>query len=158
MSYVNAERLVALLIEKGLRISFAESCTGGLLAAGIVDVPDASRVLDASFVTYANEAKTRLVGVNPEDIAAYGAVSEQVAGQMAAGAAMEAGADVGCATSGIAGPTGGTAEKPIGTVCFGFYLGGRVVTETCRFGNLGRSAVRAAAVDYAYGRLLELIK
>ena len=157
MSYVNAERLVALLIEKGLRISFAESCTGGLLAAGIVDVPDASRVLDAAFVTYANEAKTRLVGVDPDDIATYGAVSEQVAGQMAAGAALEAGAEVGCATSGIAGPTGGTPEKPVGTVCFGFYIGGRVVTETCHFGELGRSAVRAAAVDHAYRRLLELL-
>ena len=152
-----AVRLVATLKEKGLRISFAESCTGGLCAAGIVAVPDASSVLDASFVTYANEAKTALVGVNPDTLAAHGAVSEEVAGEMAAGAAAASGAAVGVGISGIAGPTGGTKEKPIGTVCFGFSVGGRVTTVTRHFGELGRNAVRAAAVSFVYETLLEIL-
>lgn len=152
-----AAALVAALKARGLRISFAESCTGGLCAAGIVAVPDASSVLDASFVTYANEAKTALVGVDPDTLAAHGAVSEEVAGEMAAGAAAASGADVGVGISGIAGPTGGTKEKPVGTVCFGFSVSGRVTTVTRHFGALGRNAVRAAAVTFVYETLLEIL-
>ena len=157
VEYDLAATVVARLIERGLRISFAESCTGGLLAAGIVAVPDASRVLDAAFVTYANEAKIACLGVLPDTLAAHGAVSEEVAGEMAAGAAHAAGADIGIATSGIAGPSGGSAEKPVGTVCFGFSICGRVSTATCRFGDLGRAEVRAAAVRYALTSLLDLL-
>ncbi len=155
--YALAARLVAILKEKGLHIAFAESCTGGLCAAGIVAVPDASSVLDASFVTYANEAKTALVGVDPDTLAAHGAVSEEVATEMAAGAAHAAGADIGVGISGIAGPTGGTPEKPVGTVCFGFSLCGRVTTVTRHFGELGRNAVRAAAVSFVYETLLDIL-
>ena len=156
-AYEPAARLVALLKEKGLHISFAESCTGGLCAAGIVAVPDASAVLDASYVTYANEAKTALVGVSPDTLAAHGAVSEEVAAEMAAGAAAASGADVGVGISGIAGPTGGSAEKPIGTVAFGFSVFGRVTTVTRHFGDLGRGAVRAAAVAFVYETLLTVL-
>ncbi len=150
-----AEELVAALKEKGLHIAFAESCTGGLCAAGLVSVPDASSVLGASFITYANEAKTSLVGVSPETLARHGAVSEEVAREMAVGAARAAGAELGVGISGIAGPTGGSKEKPIGTVCFGFSYKGSTRTVTCRFGDIGRAAVRAAAVSFVYDTLLE---
>ena len=153
-----ARILVDLLIEKGYHISFAESCTGGMACARLVDVANASKVLDASFVTYANEAKTRFVGVDPKILEAYGAVSEPVALQMAKGAAKATGAEVGVGISGIAGPGGGTAEKPVGTVCFGFYLNGRELAFTRHFGDLGRTAVRQAAVETVYDTLLELLK
>ncbi|MDE7211846.1 MAG: CinA family protein, partial [Lachnospiraceae bacterium] len=132
-----AEKTVNLLIEKGWKIAFAESCTGGLATARLVEVPDASRVLDAGIVTYANEAKVKYLGVLPETIAQKGVVSEEVAGQMAAGMARENGAQVGVGISGIAGPGGGTSEKPVGMVCFGFYVDGAVVTRTMQFGDIG---------------------
>ena len=153
----NVEKTVALLMEQGKRISFAESCTGGLVAATLVDVPDASRVLDMSFVTYANEAKTDLVGVSPDTLAAHGAVSEQTAREMASGVARRSGAQVGVSATGIAGPGGGTPEKPVGTVCFGFSVAGRVTTVTRHFGDLGRGSVRAAAVSFVYETLLEIL-
>jgi len=153
-----AQILVDLLVEKGLHVSFAESCTGGMACARLVDVANASKVLDASFVTYANEAKTRFVGVDSETLAACGAVSEEVALQMAKGAAKVSGAEVGVGISGIAGPSGGTEDKPVGTVCFGFYLNGRELAFTKHFGDLGRTAVRQAAVETVYDTLLaELI-
>ena len=155
--YELAAQVVQRLKESGTHISFAESCTGGLCAAAIVAVPDASWVLDASFVTYANEAKTALVGVREETLAAHGAVSEEVAAEMAAGAAHAAHSDVGVGISGIAGPTGGTPEKPVGTVCFGFSVRGRVTTATCHFGDLGRGAVSAAAVVYVLETLLKIL-
>lgn len=157
VAYEEAAALVGRLIEEDLHIAFAESCTGGLCAAAVVAVPDASRVLDASYVTYANEAKTALVGVREETLAANGAVSEEVAAEMAAGAANASGAEVGVGISGIAGPTGGSPEKPVGTVCFGFSVRGRVSTETCHFGDLGRGEVRAAAVSHVFRTLLDLL-
>ncbi len=148
---------VAQVVEKLMtnrwKIAFAESCTGGLACARLVEVPNASQVLDASFVTYANEAKMALVGVLSETLARFGAVSEEVAYQMAQGAAEKTGAAVGVGISGIAGPTGGTKEKPVGTVCFGFYIDGNVFTRTLQFGNLGRQEVRTAAVDFVFETL-----
>lgn len=152
------QQVVAALIQKNWKIAFAESCTGGLAAARLVDVPDASRVLDASVVTYANEAKIRYLGVDPQTLAAWGAVSEQVAGQMAQGVAQRNGAQVGVGISGIAGPGGGSAEKPVGMVCFGFWVNGVLRVETRLFGALGRNQVRAAAVDYVYSRLRDLLR
>lgn len=154
----NAEKVVALLKEQKKRIAFAESCTAGLVAATLVDVPDASSVLDMSFVTYANEAKTLLVNVSPDTLAAYGAVSEQTAREMAAGARRAAGADVGVSVTGIAGPTGGTPEKPVGTVCFGFCLGGDTSTCTCHFEGLDRRGVREAAVAFVFRTLPVLLQ
>lgn len=107
-----AERVVNALIKHGLHISFAESCTGGLAAARIVDVPNASYVLDASFVTYANQAKVKFVNVAEESIAEHGVVSECVALSMAKGAAVAANAEIGVGISGIAGPSGGSPENP----------------------------------------------
>lgn len=152
-----AEELVKLLIEKGYKISFAESCTGGKLAAAIVDVADASKVFDASFVTYANEAKMKYIGVSDETIEKYGVVSEQVAGEMARGAALETGANVAIGVSGIAGPTGGTDEKPVGMVCFGYYVNHKIITETMQFGNVGRNKVRDLSVENAIIKTIKLL-
>ena len=145
--------IVDLLTKRGWTISFAESCTAGLAAARLVDVPSASNVFNASFVTYSNDAKVKYLGVSEDVIAQKGVVSEEVAVQMAAGAAKANGAQVGVGISGIAGPTGGTPEKPVGTVCFGFYINGRTLSATRRFGDVGRDAVRAASVEYVYAFL-----
>ena len=148
-------RLVEALCEKGWRVSFAESCTGGKAAARLVNVPSASGVFDASFVTYANEAKIRFLGVSSDSIQAHGVVSEEVAVQMAEGAAKAAGSQVGVGISGIAGPTGATPGKPVGMVCFGFYLDGEVFSATKQFGAIGRNAVRNASVEFVYDTLLQ---
>lgn len=153
-TFDKAERLVQLLTERDWRISAAESCTGGMLAASLVDVPSTSSVFDASFVTYSNESKTRYLGVPCSLIEEHGVVSEPVAIAMAEGVAKANGAQVGVGISGIAGPTGGSPEKPIGTVCFGFYLNGRSFARTVHFGDLGRQAVRRASVEYVYDTLL----
>lgn len=151
-------KLVHLLMNRGLRISFAESCTAGKAAARLVNAADASRVFDAAFVTYANEAKTEFLGIDPALIAAWGVVSEPVAIAMAQGAARAARAQLGVGISGIAGPGGGTPQKPVGTVCFGFTVDGATHGATVHFGDLGRNAVRDAAVEYVYDTLLELLR
>ncbi len=150
-------KVVDRLIQKGFRIAFAESCTGGLLCGRVVNVPNASAVLDSSFVTYANEAKMKYLRVREESIAEYGVVSEVVAGQMAQGVAAQTQAQVGVATSGIAGPTGGSDIKPIGMVCFGFWVDGVLTTVTKQFGDIGRNRVREAAVQYALETVYELL-
>lgn len=150
-----AQALVDRLHQLGWYISFAESCTGGKAAAGIVDVPSASNVFQSSFVTYANDAKVQLLDVSPASITRYGVVSEPVAGEMAIGAAKKSSAQVGVGISGIAGPSGGTATKPVGTVCFGFYIDSKLYTKTVQFGNIGRNAVREQSVDFVYDFLLE---
>ena len=152
------ELVLSFLSEHGWQITFAESCTGGLLCASLVDLPSASSVLSESYVTYANEAKMRLVGVSEETLRRYGAVSEQTAGEMAKGASERANAQVAISVSGIAGPTGGTEEKPIGTVCFGFFVNGELLTSKEQFGNIGRSEVRNASVSFAYQKLAEILK
>lgn len=151
------EQLVSKLIEKNWHVACAESCTGGLVASRIVNVANASRVLDVSFVTYANEAKINYLGVSPSTILTYGVVSEEVVLEMAAGVAKEAGSEVGIAISGIAGPSGGTDKKPVGMVCFGFYVNGSITTKTCQFGNPGRNEVRALSTEYALKTALELV-
>ena len=152
-----AARVVAELIRRGWHITFAESCTGGLAAGRLVDVPDASRVLDRAFVTYANDAKHELLGVRIETLDAYGAVSEQTAREMAASAARAARAEIGVGITGIAGPGGGSDEKPVGTVCFGFSIGGEVSSCTVPHGALGRAAVRQASVDFVFSELCRLL-
>ena len=151
------EQLVNKLIEKNWHIACAESCTGGLVAAHIVNVANASKVLDASFVTYANDAKIKYLGVSPSTSISYGVVSEEVVLEMAVGVAKETGSEVGIAISGIAGPSGGTDKKPVGMVCFGFYINGQVTTKTCQFGNPGRNEVRHLSTEYALKTALELM-
>ena len=151
-------KLVDALIERNMTVCAAESCTGGAFAAGIVSVPDASRVLGCSFVTYSEAAKHALVGVPVETIETYGVVSEEVADAMARGAAAAGQADAGVGITGYAGPTGGTEDAPVGTVCFGFYLNGGCRTFTRHFEHLSRNEVRARAVDFAAEKLTELLE
>ena len=127
------ERVVRLLKEKNLRITAAESCTGGMIAGALVNVAGASDVFGESYVTYSNEAKQRLVGVQAETLEQFGAVSEQTAWEMAAGAACAAGADVALSSTGIAGPGGGTPQKPVGLVYIGCCVQGSVQVRKLRF-------------------------
>lgn len=152
------EELVKILIEKNMTIASAESCTGGLFASSIVDVADASKVLNASVVTYSNEAKTKYAKVSPDLIEKFGAVSEEVAMAMAEGIAQETNANIGVSFSGIAGPTGGTPEKPIGTVCIGIYIDGERYCDTLHLSeDWDRTGIRSASVSLMAERLLELL-
>lgn len=144
------QTVVNKLIERDYHISFAESCTGGMACAALVSVADASKVLDVSFVTYANEAKIQYLGVDEATIGEHGVVSEEVACQMAKGVAKEAGSEVGVGITGVAGPGGGTKDKPVGMVCFGFYINGEVMTYTKQFGEIGRNEVRKKSVAFVY--------
>ena len=156
--FAAATECVQLLMQKEYRISMAESCTGGMLASSIVSVADASKVFDASFVTYANAAKMKYLGVSEESIIKYGVVSEAVAGEMAEGCAKENGAQVGVGISGIAGPSGGSAEKPVGTVAFGFFVNGKTETKLMHFPDTGRQGVREAATLFALQQVCKFLK
>jgi len=141
-----AGNVVEILRRRGLTLTTAESVTGGQLASAIVAVSGASRVLNEAVVTYSNEAKVRILGVSADSLAQFGAVSEQVAKEMAAGAAKAAGADVAISTTGIAGPDGGTAEKPVGLVYIGLcYKGHCEVKKFQLFGDRRRVRDRAVA-------------
>lgn len=139
------DELVQQAINAGVRIATAESCTGGMVAAAITDVPGSSAVLDRGFVTYSNAAKTDMLGVCHDTLEQFGAVSPEVALEMAEGAVRQARVDVAISVTGIAGP-GGSEFKPEGRVCFGLAAVGRTtVVETIEFGPLGRNRVRRAA-------------
>ena len=123
------EVVVDLLAERKLHVTTAESCTGGLIAGTLVNVAGASDVLNEGYVTYSNEAKERLIHVSHETLETYGAVSEQTAHEMAEGAAKAANADAALSATGIAGPGGGTEEKPVGLVYIGCYLNGKTTVK-----------------------------
>ncbi|WP_170325136.1 CinA family protein [Ruegeria arenilitoris] len=144
---------VAVLLDRakaqGVMIATAESCTGGMVAAALTDIPGSSAVVERGFVTYTNTAKQQMLGVRAETLAAHGAVSEQVAGEMAEGALRNSDAQLTVSVTGIAGP-GGSEFKPEGRVCFGLAAEGAPTrTETVDFGALGRDNVRHAARDHA---------
>ena len=151
------EKVYLKLKEKGYKVATAESCTGGLLAGKLINVSGASDIIDMSFVTYSNEAKQELVFVKKESLEKYGAVSEQVAKEMAEGAAKRANANIGLSTSGIAGPKGGTPTKVVGTVCFGVSINGETKTYTHIFKNISRQYIRKASVRFILKRVLELL-
>ena len=151
------EKVYLKLKEKGYKVSTAESCTGGLLAGKLINVSGASEIIDMSFVTYSNEAKMDLVFVSKGSLEKYGAVSEQVAKEMAEGAAKRANVNVGLSTSGIAGPNGGTKEKVVGTVCFGISINGKTTTYTHVFKNISRQYIRKASVKFILKRLLDIL-
>ena len=141
----------------GLRIATAESCTGGMVAAALTDVPGASDVVDCGFVTYSNAAKVEMLGVNPATLHDHGAVSEPVAREMAEGALRRSQAGVAVSITGIAGP-GGSVFKPEGRVCFGLARqGGETRVETVEFGARGRAQVRKAATEHALALLAAAI-
>ena len=146
--------VAARLQARGWMLATAESCTGGLIAAACTDLAGSSAWFERGFVTYSNAAKTELLGVPAELIASHGAVSEPVARAMAAGALRHSRAQVSVAVTGVAGPGGGSAEKPVGTVWFGFGLPGGEVHTECRLFDGDRAAVRAATVAHAQVRLL----
>jgi PncC family amidohydrolase len=148
MSETKEIELVKKLTNKRYTITTAESCTGGLLSAAIVNVSGASSVLHAAYVTYANEAKEDIVHVEHETLERYGAVSKETAEQMCRGCAKIANADMGLSTTGIAGPDGGTAEKPVGLVYIGCFFHGRVEVERHIFSG-DRTAVRTQTVEAA---------
>ncbi|MDM0106295.1 CinA family protein [Variovorax sp. J22R24] len=151
-------RLLAdTLQQQGRMMATAESCTGGLIAGACTDLSGSSNWFERGFVSYSNEAKTELLGVDAALITAHGAVSEEVARAMAEGAVARSRAQVAVAVTGVAGPTGGSREKPVGTVWFGWSVGGQVRTERRRFDG-DRAAVRAATVRYALQTLLDLTK
>lgn len=141
---------------KGLKVATAESCTGGLLSGAITDVAGSSAIFDRGYVTYTNAAKVAMLGVAQGTLELHGAVSEQVAAEMAIGALRHADAQIAVSVTGIAGP-GGSEFKPEGRVCFGIAAGAIVQTETREFGPLGRAIVRAAAVDHALALLLAAV-
>lgn len=139
--------------EKGIRIATAESCTGGMVAVALTEIPGSSTVFERGFVTYSNAAKVEMLGVSPSTLDAFGAVSEQVAQEMAEGALAHSSADLAVSITGIAGP-GGSEFKPEGRVCFGIARrDGETRTETQDFGALGRSAVRAKSCEHALSLL-----
>lgn len=149
------QQLAGQLLQHQWMLGTAESCTGGLIAATCTDLSGSSTWFERGFVSYSNEAKTELLDVPADLIARHGAVSEAVALAMAEGCVRHSHAQVAVAVSGVAGPTGGTADKPVGMVCFGFALPGGALSETMRFPG-DRAAVRAATVRHALQRLTEL--
>jgi nicotinamide-nucleotide amidase len=153
-----AREIIALCTAARLKIATAESCTGGLVAGALTEIAGSSAVVDRGFVTYSNAAKAAVLGVAPELLARFGAVSEQVALAMVAGAIARSEADLAVAITGIAGPGGGSAEKPVGLVHFAATRRGqRAIHAERRFGDIGRSAVRLASVAEALALLKALV-
>lgn len=147
---VRAKRLLAEAQAAGVTIATAESCTGGMIAAILTEIPGSSAVFERGFVTYSNDAKTEMLGVSADIIEAHGAVSEPVARAMAEGALVYSRATLAVSVTGVAGPGGGSEHKPVGLVWFGIARQGRPArTAERRFGDLGRDGVRAAAAAFA---------
>lgn len=155
-SQVLCASLAAALQARGWMLATAESCTGGLIAAACTELPGSSVWFERGFVTYSNEAKTELLGVDAELIHRHGAVSEVVARAMAFGAVRHSRAQVSVAVTGVAGPAGGSRDKPVGTVWFGFSVDGLLSSEVQHFDG-DRSDVRRATVEHALQRLLALL-
>ena len=149
-------RLADLLQARGWQMATAESCTGGLIAAACTDLAGSSNWFERGFVTYSNEAKTELLGVDAALIARHGAVSEEVARAMAQGALGRSRAQVALAVTGVAGPGGGSAAKPVGSVWFGWATPSGVTAQLQRFDG-DRAAVRQASVRHALGRIVEML-
>jgi len=157
VSVTDVEQLAGLLLGRGWMLATAESCTGGMIAAACTDLAGSSAWFERGFVTYSNEAKTDLLGVLPSLLREHGAVSEPVVRAMAEGAGQRSLAQVAVAVSGVAGPAGGSADKPVGTVWFAFALDGELTSEELRFAG-DRAAVRAAAVRHALAGLVSRLR
>ena len=154
-----ARSLLDLCRMRKLTVATAESCTGGLIAGALTDIPGSSDVVDRGFVTYSNEAKRAMLGVDASTLATFGAVSKETATQMAVGALERAGVDLAIATTGIAGPGGAVPGKPVGLVHLAAAArDGRIVHRECRFGGIGRTAVRQRSVVEALRMLMELAR
>ena len=147
-----AQVLSKLLISNDLTISVAESCTGGSLSRALTSIPGASSYFDCGYITYSNQSKTEMLGVDIQTIKTYGAVSEEVALEMAIGVATRSHSDIAVSVTGGAGPTGGTSEKPVGMVCFGFSYEGKTSTSTQLFSG-DRASIVSQSVSYALKQL-----
>jgi nicotinamide-nucleotide amidase len=153
-----AQRVFDLCRERGLTLATAESCTAGLVAATITDIPGSSGIFDRGFVTYSNKAKQVLLGVSKELLDEYGAVSAEVAKAMALGALNAAETSLAVSITGIAGPDGGTEQKPVGLVFMACAnREGKFHARECRFGDLGRSEVRRRSVIAAFALIEEML-
>ena len=141
---------------RGAVITTAESCTGGGIATAITDIAGSSAIFDRGFVTYTNAAKIQMLGVSDDTLKAYGAVSIEVAAEMAQGALARSDATIAVSVTGIAGP-GGSDHKPEGRVCFGLATSATIITEQCDFGALGRAAVRQRSVEHAIALLVQVV-
>jgi len=151
---MSTARLLDLARARGVMIATAESCTAGLIAAAITEIPGSSDIFDRGFVTYSNAAKMQMLGVSAATLDAHGAVSEPVARDMAEGALSRSDAALAVSVTGIAGP-GGSERKPEGRVCFGLAMTGRATrVETVEFGAPGRGIVRARSVEHALALLI----
>lgn len=156
---MNYERLVARLKEKNLTITFAESCTGGYLAKSVTDIAGSSEVFKGSIVAYANEVKHNILCVKQETLDAFGAVSQQTAREMATGAQMLFSADIAVGVTGIAGPGGGSEEKPVGLVYVGIAYNGTVkVYKLLASDKNGRDGVRSTVVQKVCALVMELLE
>ena len=153
---MSTAKLLETLRKTGWRVATAESCTGGMLGAALTDIAGSSDVYEGGFITYSNAAKRTELGVTRYSLTRFGAVSEQVAGEMAQGALRRLGVDLAISITGIAGP-GGSEAKPEGRVCFGVATKDKTTSETVEFGPLGRSNVRAKATDHALGLILNAV-
>jgi nicotinamide-nucleotide amidase len=152
MSYLKAKYLSELLVSKDLTISVAESCTGGSLSSSLTSISGASSYFNCGFITYSNQSKIDMLGVSPESIEMYGAVSEKVAHEMVTGAGQKSHSNLAVSITGIAGPSGGSAAKPVGMVCFGFFFDGEVTTTT-QFFSGSRSDIVSQSIAYALAEL-----
>jgi len=148
MSYLKAKHLSELLISNGLTISVAESCTGGSLSSSLTSISGASSYFNCGFITYSNQSKIDMLGVNPESIEIYGAVSEKVAHEMVIGAGKRSNSNLAVSITGIAGPSGGSVSKPVGMVCIGFFFDGDVKTTT-QFFKGSRSDIVSQSITYS---------
>ncbi|MEA9601003.1 CinA family protein [Polynucleobacter sp. MG-28-Ekke-A2] len=149
--------LAAILLSRNWLVSLAESCTGGLVSATLTELAGSSEWFERGYITYSNEAKTECLEVPARLIESHGAVSEPVAKAMAEGARINSGSDVAISITGIAGPSGGTAEKPVGTVCFGWATENQTLTKTMHFDG-DRQAVRQQATEFALTELIALLR
>jgi nicotinamide-nucleotide amidase len=150
-----ARQVLAQCRMKGIMLATAESCTGGMIAAALTDIAGSSAVVDRGFVTYSNEAKTEMLGCREETLRAHGAVSKETASEMAAGALHHSHAGIAVSVTGIAGPDGGSPEKPVGLVWFGLAATGReTVAEKWLFDDRGRAFIRSESVKAALGMIL----
>ena len=151
-----AERVLNACRARGRKLATAESCTGGLVAGALTEIAGSSDVVDRGFVTYSNAAKMAMLGVPEATLAAHGAVSRQTAEAMAKGALERAGVDLTVSITGVAGPGGGSAEKPVGLVHFAAATRERLIQREKRYGDVGRSEIRRLSVIEALDMLLEL--
>jgi nicotinamide-nucleotide amidase len=153
-----ARQVLAACEERGIMLATAESCTGGMIAAALTDIAGSSTVVDRGFVTYSNEAKMEMLGVRPETLGAYGAVSRETAREMAAGALGRSRAGIAVSVTGIAGPGGGSAEKPVGLVWFGLAMKDRPpLAEHRLFGDRSRAFIREESVKAALSLVLQAL-